>query len=133
MSAIMTSACSSAVYLSFSFRILRACETPGGPSEYFAEMGGIAHERIAGARPVLQIFRLPQLLFGLFFLSGYRAHAHERECEQEDHHRARHANKSSFLTLPEELLLFYCPMASRAEQSHLHRSRSSLTAGGPSR
>ena len=50
MSASMISRTFASSYLSFSFRILRACETPGGPSDYFAKMGGIAHERIAGAR-----------------------------------------------------------------------------------
>ena len=47
--------------------------------------------RLAGARLLLQLLRLPQLPFGLRLRSGPRAHAHERECEQEDHHRARHA------------------------------------------
>ena len=42
--------------------------------------------RIAGARLLLQLLRLPQLLRGLRLRSGHRAHAHERECEQEDLH-----------------------------------------------
>ena len=69
--------------------------------------------RLVGARLLLQLLRLPQLPFGLRLRSGLRAHAHERECEQEDHHRARHANKSSLGTCRRAVT---STMASRATQ-----------------